>query len=285
MEGMIHNGYLALLDQDTVQLKHPTIQNKLIKLYRTIALKSFKLTEFDITIEKGTVGGYVEGLHNFNELTPSWVHHRCRVFDNAKISHGSYLTDSCVVFGNAEIRASRLKDHARVSENAIVVESTLEKLSDVKGNATLLQCRTTNSTMVFDNANLQRTSLEMGSCARGDVIALDCKLYDTTQIGGTAKLVNCVLKNDAKVFDGEYNDTTFDEETELVYETFRGNLSDLQHVTFTFEGVSYNGYAYIIPGKSRSLVYKDKSAKYILKTRNQMNLTVTSKQLYDTDVF
>jgi carbonic anhydrase/acetyltransferase-like protein (isoleucine patch superfamily) len=282
---MIHNGYVALLDQDTVNLKHPTIENKFIKLYRICALKTFKLSEFGITIEKNTVGGYVEGLHNLDPDIPSWVGHRSRVFDNAKISYGSLLTESCVVFGNAEIKASRLKNYARVLGDAKVVESTLEDLVEIKDNATVVNSHMKNSTMAFNNATVQGSSLEIGSCARGDSILIDSHLTDTTQVGGTAKLINCNLLHDAKVFEGKHENITFDEEQELVYETFSGNLNDLKPVTFEFEGRTYSGYAWLIPGKSRSLVYQDKFGKNILKTRNSMNLTVTAKQLFGTEFF
>ena len=149
---MIHNSYVALLDQDKITIKHPTNDSRQVTLYRICALKTFKLPAFDIVIEKNTVGGYVQGLHNLDPEAPSWVGHRSRVFDDAKILHGSLLTESCVVFGNAEIRASRLKHYARVLDDAQIIESTLENLVEVKGSATVLKSTMCNSTMVFNNA-------------------------------------------------------------------------------------------------------------------------------------
>lgn len=285
MEEMISNSYVALLDQDTVLITHPLDKNKRVKLYRIVALKSFKLLDFDISIRQGTVGGLVEGLHNLDPDSPVWVANRARVFDNAKIMYGSLVTDSCVVFGNAEIRASRLKNYARVHGRAQVIDSTLSDLVEVKDNATVLESTMENSTMAFNNANLQRCHLKVGSCARGNVIAIDTVLDETTQIGGDARLINCKLLHDAKVFDGRHEDQTFDDETELKYEAFDGNLNDLQPVSFTFEGHNYNGYAWLIPGKSRSIVYSDSNGKNVLKTRTGMNLTITSEDLFGKPTF
>tara|TARA_Y100000389_G_C17456332_1_gene518443 strand:+ start:2349 stop:3206 length:858 start_codon:yes stop_codon:yes gene_type:complete len=285
MDQMIHNSYVALLDQDKITIKHPTNDSRQVTLYRICALKTFKLPAFDIVIEKNTVGGYVQGLHNLDPEAPSWVGHRSRVFDDAKILHGSLLTESCVVFGNAEIRASRLKHYARVLDDAQIIESTLENLVEVKGSATVLKSTMCNSTMVFNNASIQDSSLKIGSCVRGNAIVLNTTLTDTTQIGGDARVVDCKLSNDAKIFDGKHEGKTFNVSQDLIYETFDGNLNDLKPVSFQFSGTDYSGYAWHIPGKSRSLVYRDKAGKHVLKTRNSMNLSITSKQLYDTDTF
>lgn len=285
IDGMISNHYIALLDQDTILIKHPKDNDKTVKLYRIIALKTFRLTEFDKTIEKGTIGGFIEGLHNVDPDAPVWIANRARVFDDAKILHGSYISDSAVIFGNAQIKASRIKNYARAYGNVNIVESTISDLAEIKDNATLVNCNINNSAMVFNDANLTRCSLNIGSCARGNVIAIDTKLNNTTQIGGNARLINCELFNDAKVFDGRHDDKIFDDENELVYEVFDGNINDLQPVEFKFEGQTYNGYAWLIPGKSRSLVYSDMHGKEVLKTKLGMNLTVTAEELFNKPVF
>ncbi len=282
---LIHNGYLALLDEDTIVINHPFDEKQQIKLYRIIAIRAFKILEHDIVIRNGTIGGFVESLDNIDSDTYNWLDHRARVFGKAKISHGTYMTESSAVFDNADVRGSRLKNYSRVYNDAVVIDSQLNDLVEVRDNSSLINCKMYNSSMTFKNANLNDCTMKMGSSVRGDAILVNCQLNDTCQVGGTAKLVSCELFNDARVFDGEHRDESFDDEQILHSEVFGGELTDLVSVRFEFNLVTYNGFIFASPGKKRSLVYADQNGGTLLKTKNGMHLTVTAMELYGTEYF
>lgn len=300
---MVQNDYVALLDADTINVKHP-ITKKTIKLYRTIALKSFKLDRYDSaiiselerlteefssinsqileledkqenlnvvineltlkeefrrvkelqselkvnakhlenlktlaedielkisnnknildtkTIEKHTIGGYVQSIDNLDPNNPVWVDHRARVFDTAKIINGSLVTESCVIFGNAEIDASRVKHYARVHGNSKIVKSTVKDLSEIKGDAQLFNCQVGNSAMVFENAIVRNTILETGSCIRGNSIVDNCILKDASQIQGNSEVENCKLGGRSVILNGNHSNETFYEDYNLKTESY-----------------------------------------------------------------
>jgi carbonic anhydrase/acetyltransferase-like protein (isoleucine patch superfamily) len=300
---MVQNDYVALLDADTINVKHP-ITKKTIKLYRTIALKSFKLDRYDSviiselgklreefeliqneiielqtkqenfnvvineltlkeefrrvkelqseletnskrledlliqsedidlkmtnkrnildtkTIEKHTIGGYVQSLDNLDPDNPVWVDHRARVFDNAKILHGSLITESCVIYGNAEISSSRVKHYARIHGDSKVIKSMVKDLSEIKGNVKLFNCQLSNSSMVFENADVNNTILETGSCIRGNAVVNNCILKDTAQIQGKSQVTNCKLGGRAVILDGIHENQSFYEDYNLKTESY-----------------------------------------------------------------
>ena len=172
------------------------------------------------TIEKHTIGGYVESLDNLDPVNPVWVDHRARVFDSAKILNGSLVTESCVIFGNAEIDASRVKHYARVHGNAKVTKSTVKDLSEIKGDAKIFNCQVGNSAMVFENATVNDTILETGSCIRGNSIVINCILKDTAQIQGDSQVTNCKLGGRAVILEGNHENETFYEDYNLKTESY-----------------------------------------------------------------
>lgn len=172
------------------------------------------------TIEKHTIGGYVQSLDNLDPDSPVWVDHRARVFDEAKILNGSLVTESCVIFGSSKIISSRVKHYARVHGNAQIVKSTVKDLSEVKGNAQLFNCQVGNSAMVFENANVKNTILETGSCIRGNSVVDKCILKDTAQIQGDSNVVNCKLGGRAVILDGVHTNDSFYEDYNLKTESY-----------------------------------------------------------------
>jgi len=295
---MIENSYVGLLDSDTIVVKHPISKND-VKLYRIIALKSFRLDRFDsntldlidkhekeflnlhtefeslktqqedlqIVIEKLTsdgehakvkehtntltpiskrvyelendlnevksklehyksivekrtieihsIGGYVQSIDNLDPDVPVWVDHRSRVFDNAKILNGSLITESCVIFGDAVVNASRLKNYARVHGKSEVMNSYLEGLCEVKGNAKLNRCQLSNSAMIFEDAIVENSILSTGTCIRGKSQVSDSILNDASQIQGETVVKNCRLSGRYVILEGEHVNQSYFEDYNL----------------------------------------------------------------------
>lgn len=295
---MIENSYVGLLDSDTIVVKHP-ITKRDVKLYRIIALKSFRLDRFDSntidlidkyekefvnfqlefeslkiqqedlqtviekftaegehakvkehtntltpiskrvyelenelnevkskldhyrsiaekrTIEVHSIGGYVQSIDNLDSDFPVWVDHRSRVFDNAKILNGSLITESCVIFGDAVVNASRLKNYARVHGKSEVSNSYLEGLCEVKGNVKLTRCQLSNSAMVFEDAVVENCILSTGTCIRGKSNVIDSMLTDASQIQGDSIVKNCKLSGRYVIMEGEHINQSYFEDYNL----------------------------------------------------------------------
>lgn len=172
------------------------------------------------TIEKHTIGGYVQSIDNLDPDTPVWVGHRSRVFDDAKILNGSLITESAVIYGNTEINASRIKHYARIHGNAKVVKSTVKDLAEIKGNAKLFNCQVGNSGMIFEDAIVNNTILETGSCIRGHANVDKCILKDTSQIQGNSEVFNCKLGGRAVILEGVHRNSSFYEDYNLKTESY-----------------------------------------------------------------
>jgi carbonic anhydrase/acetyltransferase-like protein (isoleucine patch superfamily) len=172
------------------------------------------------TIEIHTIGGFVESLDNLDPDNPVWVDHRARVFDSAKIINGSLVTESSVIFGNAEINASRIKNYARVHGNAKVLKSTIQGLSEIKGNVKLFNCQVSNSAMIFEDSDVSNSILETGSCIRGNSIVDNSILKDASQIQGNSKVFNCKLGGRAVILEGEHQNESFYEDYNIKTESY-----------------------------------------------------------------
>jgi carbonic anhydrase/acetyltransferase-like protein (isoleucine patch superfamily)/uncharacterized coiled-coil protein SlyX len=172
------------------------------------------------TIELHTIGGYVESIDNLDPDVPVWVDHRARVFDSAKILNGSLVSESCVIYGNAEINASRVRHYARIHGNAKILKSTIKDLSEIKGNVVLTNCQVGNSAMVFEDAVVNNTILETGSCVRGQANVDRSILKDASQIQGNSQVINCKLSGRAVILDGMHQNETLYEDYNLKTESY-----------------------------------------------------------------
>lgn len=167
------------------------------------------------TIEVHSIGGYVQSIENLDSDTPVWVDHRSRVFDNSKILNGSLVTESCVIFGDAVVNASRLKNYARVHGKSEVINSYLEGLCEVKGNAKITRCQLSNSAMIFEDAVVENCILSTGTCIRGKSQVTDSILNDASQIQGESIVKNCKLSGRYVILDGEHINQSYFEDYNL----------------------------------------------------------------------
>jgi len=172
------------------------------------------------TVEIHTIGGYVESIDNLDPTTPVWVGHRARVFDSAKILNGSLITESAVIYGNAQVDCSRVKHYARIHGNSKVVKSTIKDLSEIKGNAQLSNCQVSNSAMIFEDAVVSDSILETGSCIRGNAVVKQTILKDASQIQGKTEVLNCKLGGRAVLLEGQYQNQSFYEDYNIKTESY-----------------------------------------------------------------
>lgn len=100
---------------DKYRLTDIKIEYKGHTLYRIEALKDFG------GIIKGTLGGYVEGIHNLSQDGVCWIANNAKVYDSAKVFEDAKIRDFAKIYGNARIYGNALvTDHVKIYDNALV---------------------------------------------------------------------------------------------------------------------------------------------------------------------
>lgn len=286
---MKKNSYLGLLDQEVIRLKDP-ISRKERLLYRVIALKSFQIKRWGVTIPIYSIGGYVESLDNIDDETaPCWIDNRSRVFGNAIIKDGSYISDNCIVYGDAVVSKSNLKNYVRIHGTSEVIDSELSGLSEIKGSPKIERCTISNSAMIFENPLVTDTHMDVGSCIRGNAHVIGSTLTHTSKIQGESIVYNCKLENQTVISEGEWKDQTFSQVVQMKEERGQDSeidlINNLRQVTVNFDDIEYKGWAMLTAGMSKAFLYRDKTMKHLVNTRNGMQITVLAEELYGTEVF
>lgn len=218
MTDMIENSYVALLKHDNIKMRHPTILNKIVVLYRIIATKSFHLKSDvvgAVVVNKYDIGGYVESIDNLDPDNPVWLENQSRVFDKAKLLNNTYLTDYSAVFGDAVLDNTRMENYSRAYGKVTVTNSVLSDLTEVRNNAKVFNSTLKNSSIVINNATVNDSTLSEGASVTGNSVVTKCKISDIAQVNGDAKISNCILNNAAAVKNGIHEHTTMSSELNL----------------------------------------------------------------------
>jgi len=203
MENIKSNDYLGLLSGDSVKIKHPLDQGKVITLYRVIALKTFRIKKFAITIKEYDTGGWAESIENFTN-TPCWIKDSARIFDNAVISNDSIVSDTSLIFGNSVIDGSRVENYSRVYGDALINDSLLKDFSEVKDNSKIISSKLFNGVRVDKNATVKNSTMKDGAYCTENAYLDKCELIDASIARGSAELFNCEMINHAIIKEGDY---------------------------------------------------------------------------------
>ena len=91
------------------------------KLYRIRALKDFG------DVNKGDLGGYVEGEHNLSNYGDCWIYDNSCVFegsfidDSAKVKEDSLISSAAVLVGNSIVKGgSMVRSQAYIGDNVVI---------------------------------------------------------------------------------------------------------------------------------------------------------------------
>ena len=86
-------------------------------LFRIKSLKDFS------NVQKGELGGYIEGYHNLSQTGNCWVYNEAKVRDYARVSENAQISDKARVYEYAQVFGNvKVHGKARVSGNAIIKE-------------------------------------------------------------------------------------------------------------------------------------------------------------------
>lgn len=188
-----------------------TIKYKGYTLHRIKALKDIVINT-EITIKKGSLGGWIEKEYNLYQEGKCWVSGKAKVFGDAIVKGSAYVSDYAEVHGNAIIR-----DNAMVYGNAEVYRhSWIGDKSEVYGD-----------TKIYGNAQIYDEAVICGKCR----VYGNALVYGYAQIHG-----NALVCGDVKVFENAevYGNAIIREHAEihgtacLKEGTFQGTINILE---------------------------------------------------------
>lgn len=217
---MIENEYVAILQHDTIKMRHPSNQNSIVTLYRIIATKSFALEKFNKHIKKYDIGGYIESIDNIDPTNPVWIDNSARVFDSAKILDGSYIRNVALIYENATVIGSEVADHCRVHGTTVIVDnSKILNLAEIRDGAEVKNSEIKKSSKISGNAKISDSIFTIAASATGNCVVQNSSISDVSEIRGTAIVNNCKYSGRVVRETGEWNNETIDKEIKLeIYE-------------------------------------------------------------------
>lgn len=230
---MITNSYAGLLDSDTIVIKHPITKID-TKLYRVIALKSFKLDRYDtntldlidkyeseyrnlksefdnlkiqqedfqIVIEKlNEEGDHKKVKEHTNTLTP--INRRIYELEENlnevkfKLDHYKSIVENKMVEIHSIGGYVQSIDNLD-SDNPVWIDHRSRVFDDAKIlNGSLL----TESSVVFGTAKVSSSRIKNYSRIHGNSEVSNSYLEGLCEVRGNAKLVGCQLSNSAMIFE------------------------------------------------------------------------------------
>lgn len=174
-----------LLEDDT--LSWNSLEGKSITLYRIRALKNFTCpikenSLFNITVNKGDLGGYIEKEENLSHEGGCWVFHKARVYGNAQVLENACLYNLANVFGNAVVKGyARLLGSAYVYGDCVISDHVeLDGYVSVGDTSKL-----SGSLSIRDNCQVHGESVLDGDISLGgSVVVRDVKLIGEVNLIG-----------------------------------------------------------------------------------------------------
>lgn len=218
---MIENDYAAILQHDTIKIKHPSKKgNVAVDLYRIIATKSFKLYnskgEVIATVNKYDIGGFVESIDNLDPDNPVWIDHSARVFDSAKLLAGSYMRNNALLYENAIVNHSELAGHCRVHGNSVVENSQILDLVEIKDNSFIKESLLKNNVKIYEDARVINSYLYTAATAHGKCVITDSDIGDISEIRGNSIINKCKYSGRVVRESGEYNNEVLNKDIKLM---------------------------------------------------------------------
>lgn len=230
---MLQNDYVGLLDADTIKVKHP-ITKKEIKLYRTIALKTFKLDRYDARILK-----QLDELKDKKLVTKNEIYELEQKQENFKVVI-SELTSK-----EEYRRVKELQSEYDLNENGLeklqqtldeinllsenyqnILDTKVIEMHSIGGYVESLEnldpdnpvwvdhrCRVfdnakilkgslvTEGAVIFGNSIIESSRVRNYARIHGDAHIINSSIQDLTEIRGKSRVINTHVKNSAMIFE------------------------------------------------------------------------------------
>jgi carbonic anhydrase/acetyltransferase-like protein (isoleucine patch superfamily) len=159
------------------------------KLYRIRALDRIDSL---LGVNRGDLGGYVEGYHNLSQEGICWVYCDAVVYGNARVSNSASVGSNAEVHGNARIEDNAVVgDEAEVYGNAEVRDhAKIEGYAKVYGNARVISfAAIKEKSRIYGNAKVTDSTYVWNSEVFGNAKVTECaKIFDNFLIHGNARI-------------------------------------------------------------------------------------------------
>ena len=127
-----------------MEKKYELIETVYRGRYRIKALKDFQLITGEM-VQKGDLGGRVDGEHNLSQEGTCWIDYYARAYGDSKVIDNAVLKDCSCAYNNSTISGNAVmkgdswaKDNSIVSGNAVMKDHSWAKgNSRITGNAVL----------------------------------------------------------------------------------------------------------------------------------------------------
>lgn len=214
-----------LIKRDYIDIKHPTaIGNKVVRLYRILALKTFQNPQFG-EIKEGEIGGYVQSEDNLSHDGTCWIAHTAKVFDTAIVKDDAIVQDNAGVFETAQVVTdSVIKGLARIRGSAIVDSCKIGDKSDVLGSPKIFNVTMHNSARIYGNATVSHTIMSDGAMIHGDAQVFKSVLKDISEIRGNAVVHQGQYTGRSIITEGERINETLHADVDLAITVGKGEL-------------------------------------------------------------
>lgn len=187
------------------------MQKRIYKIRRDLAIQHAGKTLYRIEsliddpkrgIEKGQLGGYIEGYKNLGDK--AWVGDEAKVYENAKIFGYAVVSDFAEVYGNAAVANwakvygnARVRHYCRVIDTAQVYGKViLSSCSCVSGNAVVCE-----DAYIEEFASISGDAYVSGNaCVKGNTsVSGLAQVRGNAYIRGMSQIQNDIIEKEEDV--------------------------------------------------------------------------------------
>lgn len=202
-----------ILDSDYKTFFHPYTQTP-VRVFRVIYVKDVSwVNPFDEKkhlIKEGTIGGFIAKESNLSQDDDSIILNNGIVFGNAKLKN-SFVRDGACIFDDCLIEESEVFGYAKVFGKTLAKNCIFRDNCNIGGMLTMERDYITNSANISGACKIYDTSMYVGSIIRGQCNIYDCELTDVSEICGISTVRNCKLSGRAYLKNANVNNQTLNE--------------------------------------------------------------------------
>ena len=194
-----------------------------VRVFRIWYIKTFTwinpFTDQEIIIHADSPGGFIQSQVNLDHNDTSAILNNAIVFGNATLSN-SILRDTSSVFDSSNVTDSEIFGAARIFGKTRANLCIFRDTCNVGGILELEKCYIANSANIAGACKVTNTEMFNGSIIRGQSTVNSCSLYDVSEISGVSNVKNMILRGNTLV----KNSNVYKDEINLRVFTVDGDL-------------------------------------------------------------